>query len=158
MRHPFDGITPAADVPAGESEQFGERLARCGHSSRRGFMATLGALSAAVAAALAPRVGQALQSGPTTGQTGSMPPSGSNNAGGRMTTYAVGEEGGQTPPSSGGTVTTFAVGEEGGTTPPSSGGTVTTYAVGEEGGGYPRYPSRRTYYHRRPWWRWWSYR
>lgn len=47
--------------------------------------------------------------------------------GGRVTTYAVGEEGG------GGRVTTYAVGEEGG----GGGGRVTTYAVGEEGGGRP---------------------
>ncbi len=46
----------------------------------------------------------------------------------RMTTLALGEEGGTKPGTSGGRMTTMAVGEEGG-------GTVTTQALGEEGGG-----------------------
>lgn len=56
---------------------------------------------------------------------------------GKMTTLAIGEEGGATTSKAlgeegGGTVTTLALGEEG-----DGGGTiVTTLALGEEGGGY----------------------
>jgi hypothetical protein len=60
---------------------------------------------------------------------------------GRMTTMAVGEEGGGKFPPGGGGATTLAVGEEGGGKFPPGGG-ATTLAVGEEGSGKFPFPGK----------------
>lgn len=51
-----------------------------------------------------------------------------------VSTMALGEEGGQTPPAPKPNVSTMAVGEEGGQMPPAPRPNVSTMAVGEEGG------------------------
>jgi len=131
MQHPFDGvILPAETI---ETERPLEQA-----SPRRGFFKTaaayaLGLLTFGVAGSAFARDGWRYRSGgryyPQPRRSWSAPPrrvttyAVGEEGGGWVTTYAVGEEGG-------GTVTTYAVGEEGG-------GRVTTYAVGEEGGGRP---------------------
>ncbi len=126
MRHPFDGIILRSDA-----DQVGDATPQTS-TPRRGFLhraaaVAIGLLTFGAAGSVLARDGWGSRyGGGSRGYSSSPWRRSSRPSPGRVTTYAVGEEGG------GGRVTTYAVGEEGG------GGRVTTYAVGEEGGGRPR--------------------
>jgi hypothetical protein len=133
MRHPFDGVTLSPVEPKNHAQPSTSRSSPDGGSTRRSIFGALAAVFGATAGLLAaPR----------------------NASAQRLTTQALGEEGGgpryrpYPPPGHGGNppgrgrrgVTTYALGEEGGPYPPPyRGGRVTTHALGEEGGR----PSRR---------------
>ena len=140
MQHPFDGvILPADSAPSVEFATAG--------TQRRGFFKTaaayaVGLLTFGVAGSVLardrwsrPYGSRGYYSAPRSYWY--TPPArrvttyavGEEGGGGRVTTYAVGEEGG------GGRVTTYALGEEGGGIGGGRPGQVTTYALGEEGGG-----------------------
>lgn len=112
MRHPFNGLVDKTE----RAESAFAALPNV--SVRRGFL--IQSLSAIAAA------GAWLVGSTASAQWGRRR---RRWSGGRVTTYAVGEEG------TGGTVTTYALGEEGSTYPPpvEGGGRVTTQALGEEG-------------------------
>lgn len=134
MRHPFDGILErsAPGEPRFEPEASAEPIGAQPNPGRRGVLGALAALVAGAAGGLLaiPREASAQ----------------------RMTTQALGEEGGPrhrvVPPPRGGVSPPYPPGH-GGALPPGHGGTppglrrrwgVTTQALGEEGG-----PPRRRY-------------
>jgi hypothetical protein len=142
-------------MPAAEDTAEQQSLA----TGRRSFF---GQVLVAGAGAVALLVGRTSAAQPSVGQ-GATPNqstardaiSSSPASGRRMTTQAVGEEGGGWFGSRPGQVTTYALGEEGnGPWPPrrpsyQPPGRVTTYALGEEGSYYPprrRRPPRYTTY------------
>lgn len=131
MRHPFDGILAPGEA-SGEPEEAADGGPAL--TDRRAFFGWAAAMLGGAAALLSARPAEAKKRKDriTTQAIGE------EGGGGRPTTKAIGEEGGGGKPwpstkmrgeEGGGTVTTLALGEEG--------GTATTLAIGEEGGSWP---------------------
>ena len=133
MRHPFDGIIASGEASSDEAPGRGNPESGPGLTDRRAFFGWAAAMLGGAAAFLSARPAQARRrKGRVTTQALG------EEGGGRPTTKAIGEEGGGGKPGpstrmrgeeGGGTATTLAVGEEG--------GTATTLAIGEEGGPWP---------------------